>query len=535
MRVGVTLSRTNIMYWQRGIIVLHQTGRIFLTPLTFQDSKPGICVRIHSLDGLFKPMGFMVDHVENLMKEWYPGLLGFDDFSGRNLIQRLIPCPDCTAAELKKDNLWSSSLTGCQENIHNFSVGQLSLAVTMGGSEEVECPRHPGVRLPLKRLIPDLLLIDLPIRTLDKTLFDFDPKKSRPLGSGGFGEVFRAKFRGQNVAVKMLIKSTFLRRSDDSGVQSGGSQKSSVGSTNESDRSMLLSTSSKHSASNADITAEVVINGFANLRSEVATMAKLRHPCIIHLVGISIQHLCFAMELAPLGDLSSFLKKELDNQREELNQKVYHTILDRALTYKIALQVAQGVLYLHSKTVIYSDLKTDNVLLYSLAPDAAVNIKLTDYGIARHLDLQGARGMAGPMGFCAPEILRGNTYTEKVDWFSFSMLLYHLISGTWPYDNLKTAIEVRSAVDTGIKPDFEYRDYTIVPMFPALERLMQRCWNDKPLERPSGNDIANVFRNASFVCLYNVIPLHTTGMITCLQTGTGQLHEVRAAISQFEV
>ena len=123
----------------------------------------------------------------------------------------------------------------------------------------------------------------------------------------------------------------------------------------------------------------------------------------------------------------------------------------------------------------------------------------------------------------------------QVDWFSFSMLLYHLITGTWPYENLKSAIEVRGAVDTGIKPAFVYRDYTMVPMFPALERLMQRCWNDKPLERPSGHDIATVLRNASFVCLYNVIPLHTAGKITCLQTGNGQLNEVRMAISQFEI
>ncbi|XP_071795301.1 leucine-rich repeat serine/threonine-protein kinase 1-like [Asterias amurensis] len=525
IRVGVTLSRTNIMYWQQGIFVLHETGRIFLTPLTFKDSKPGICVRIHCLEGVFKPMGFMVDHIENLIKEWYPGLLDVDEFSGKNLIQRLIPCPDCTAAEIKRDKWQRSPLTGCEENIHYFSVGQLSLGATVGGSEEVECPRNPGVSLPLTRLIPDLLLLDLPIRALDKTLFDFDPKKSRRLGSGGFGEVFRAKFRGQNVAVKMLIGSTFLRQSTDSGLQSGGSQKSSVGSSCESDRGTPFSISSQRSGSNADFTAELVINGFANLRSEVATMAKLRHPCIIHLIGISIQHLCFAMELAPLGDLASFLKKELDNRREELNQKVYHTILDRTLTYKIALQVAHGVLYLHRKKIIYSDLKTDNVLLYSLSADASVNIKLTDYGIARHLDLQGARGMAGPMGFCAPEILCGKTFTEKVDWFSFSMLLYHLITGTWPYENLKSAIEVRSAVDTGIKPAFAYRDYTMVPMFPALERLMQRCWNDKPLERPSGNDIATVLRNASFVCLYNVIPLHTAGKITCLQTGNGQLHE----------
>ena len=105
------------------------------------------------------------------------------------------------------------------------------------------------------------------------------------------------------------------------------------------------------------------------------------------------------------------------------------------------------------------------------------------------------------------------------------MLLYHLISGVWPYDSLKSAIEVRNAVDTGIKPAFQYRDYSIVTLFPNLERLMQKCWNDNPLERPSGSNIAAVMKNASFVCLKNVIAFDTK-KITCLQPGTGELHGV---------
>ena len=310
---------------------------------------------------------------------------------------------------------------GSRDDCHHFSVSELSLAATMGGSEGAECPRHPEESLALTSLVPDLLLMDLPVRVLDKTLFDFDPKKSHSLGRGGFGEVFRARFRGKNVAVKMLIPSTFFCQSGDSGLQSGGDEenKNSSSGSDVSNTGLQLSTLSLFNTS--DVKAELVIEGFSNLRSEVATMSKLRHPCIIHMVGISIQHLCFAMELAPLGDLATFLRKELECQRESfMNQKVYHTILDRILTYKIALQVAHGVLYLHSKKIIYSDLKTDNVLLYSLANDAPINIKLTDYGISRNMDLQGARGMAGPMGFCAPEILRGRTFTEKVLQCSFA-------------------------------------------------------------------------------------------------------------------
>ena len=101
MRGGLTLSRTNIMYWQQGIFVLHQTGRIMLKPLTFQDSKPGICVQIQCQDGIFKSMGFMVDHIENLIKEWYPGVYCM----GYILAQKLTPFLLYTVTESNKPKI----------------------------------------------------------------------------------------------------------------------------------------------------------------------------------------------------------------------------------------------------------------------------------------------------------------------------------------------------------------------------------------------------------------------------------------------
>ncbi|XP_022111025.1 leucine-rich repeat serine/threonine-protein kinase 1-like isoform X2 [Acanthaster planci] len=530
MRVGLKLAQTNIMYWQEGVSVQHHSGRVMLKPITFQDTKPGIYVMISCQDGEFKAMGFMVDQIEHLMKEWYPGLLGVDEFSGKPLVERLIPCPVCRSKTLETHYSYNQTpATDSQGDCHHFSVSNLALTATMKGTEEVECPRHSEEVLALPKLIPDLFLMDLPIRILDKKMFDFDPKVSRSLGSGGFGEVFKAQFRHKDVAVKMLITSTFFTHRTDSGMHSSTGDEDSKKSSNGSD----LSDSSKKSLSprlydekNIDVNAIFVMEGFSNLRSEVATMSKLQHPCIIRLIGISIQHLCFAMELAPLGDLASHLKREIENQRESfaVNGKVYRTILDRVLTFKIALQIAHGVSYLHSKRIIYSDLKTDNVLLYSIALDAPVNIKLTDYGIARPMDLEGARGQAGPMGFCAPEILRGRTFTEKVDWFSYSMLLYHLMSGAWPYDNLKSAIEVRNAINTGIKPSFHFRDYTIITLFPNLERLMLKCWTDNPLQRPSGHEIAMAMENASFTCLKNVIQFDVDE-ITCVHPGSGEMFE----------
>ena len=84
-----------------------------------------------------------------------------------------------------------------------------------------------------------------------------------------------------------------------------------------------------------------ILSTFPKLRSELAIMSQISHPFILKLIGVSIHQLCFAMELAPLGDLASYLYEQHVITRLELvTRKAYHeTILPRMLTYKICLQV----------------------------------------------------------------------------------------------------------------------------------------------------------------------------------------------------
>ncbi|XP_038074854.1 leucine-rich repeat serine/threonine-protein kinase 1-like [Patiria miniata] len=506
MQAGLMLTHTNITYWQTGVIVQHASGEILLKPATFED-RPGILVQIQCQVGEFTAMGFIVDQIEHLIHDWYPGLI-YSGITGKPLVERFVPCPVCS--------------------ITKFSVSKLALNATLKFTDEVKCPNHPEEGVAIPNLLPDLFLMDLPVRILDKKEFEFDPRVSKSLGRGGFGEVFKGKYRQEDVAVKVLAKTEILIGRPESGVHSSfGEEDSKTSSSSSSQRDSGHQSISPMPYDESIAPEEMlVMEGFSNLRSEVATMCKLRHPCIIQLIGISIQNFCFAMELAPLGDLANLLYQESESRRKSFvrNEKVYGTILDRVLTFKIAMQVARGVSYLHNKRIIYSDLKTDNVLLYSLDVDANVNIKLTDYGIARTMDLQGAKGRAGPLGFCAPEILRGRMFTEQADWYSYGMLLYHVMSGKWPYDHLKTKMDIHSAVNAGTKPTFQFRDYAIVTMFPCLERLMKTCWNDNPLQRLSRDDIIKAMKNGSFTCLEKVISLNSDE-ISCAHLGSDENNE----------
>lgn len=84
------------------------------------------------------------------------------------------------------------------------------------------------------------------------------------------------------------------------------------------------------------------------------------------------------------------------------------------LTFKAAYQIAVGLAYLHRKNIIFCDLKSDNILVWSLEVEDSVNIKLSDYGISRQSFHEGALGVEGTPGYQAPEIRPGIVYDEKV-------------------------------------------------------------------------------------------------------------------------
>lgn len=89
--------------------------------------------------------------------------------------------------------------------------------------------------------------------------------------------------------------------------------------------------------------------------------------------------------------------------------------LGHMLTHKIAYQIVTGLAYLHKKNIIFCDLKSDNILVWSLDVKEHINIKLSDYGISRQSFHEGALGVEGTPGYQAPEIRPRIVYDEKVN------------------------------------------------------------------------------------------------------------------------
>ncbi len=125
--------------------------------------------------------------------------------------------------------------------------------------------------------------------------------------------------------------------------------------------------------------------------------------------------------------------------------------LESALS--IAVQVADALAAAHARGIIHRDIKAGNVMV---TPNGQV--KILDFGLAKLMDEEVARTSGihhteltevgipyGTATYAAPEQARGERVDARADIFSTGVLLYEMLTGTWPFRG-QTAIDVRHAV-----------------------------------------------------------------------------------------
>eukprot|EP01133_Synstelium_polycarpum_P003633 gene3633-4162_t len=275
----------------------------------------------------------------------------------------------------------------------------------------------------------------LPSKQLDDELFTIDYSdlvidRKNEIGRGSFGQVIKADYFGCEVAIKQLSP-------------------------------LVVSDPDYHKF----------------MQREIRILSGMRHPNIVQYIGACLhegKHM-IVTEFVNGGDLHQFLK---------VNQNVtWHTKI------RLASDIASAFSYLHSKQIIFRDLKPKNILIVEQG-GAGPRGKLCDFGFARILDQnhrmlgdkqQGYLTICGSETTMAPEVFVASNYDEYCDVFSFGIVLYELMCGSRVVKN-----ELKRTAENAFDLDLD-RAESFVPASCPREfmELARWCCQYDPKKRPN--------------------------------------------------
>lgn len=202
---------------------------------------------------------------------------------------------------------------------------------------------------------------------------------------------------------------------------------------------------------------------------EVNVLSRVHHKNIVKFVGACRKPpvSCIVTEYLPLGSVKSYL----------IDQGNFS--LPLALVTSMALDIAQGMEYLHAKGVIHRDLKSENLVL---ADDLCV--KITDFGVACfESEISSLTHDVGTYRWMAPEMISGKGLSKKVDVYSFGIVLWELLTGQTPFQDLSPVQAAFAVVNKHARPSLPLHCPNV------LAHLIHQCWSTDPDKRPNFSEI----------------------------------------------
>lgn len=267
-----------------------------------------------------------------------------------------------------------------------------------------------------------------------------------PLGAGGFGAVYKATYHGVPVALKQVKRSAKNRL-----------------------------------ASQRSFWAEL-------------NVARLRHANIVQVLAAST---CTPAGLDSLGTVIMEFGGHFT-----LHQRIYGAVpcpelqegLDSAWAeplslgtcLKYALDVANGLFFLHSQSIVHLDLKPANILISE--QDVC---KIGDFGCSEKLKgLLGVQKagwhLGGTYTHRAPELLKGEAITPKADIYSFAITLWQMATQEAPFSGDREYV-LYAVVACHLRPPLSAAVFTDSTPGRELESIIRRCWAANAGQRPSAD------------------------------------------------
>jgi pimeloyl-ACP methyl ester carboxylesterase len=271
-----------------------------------------------------------------------------------------------------------------------------------------------------------------------------------PVGSGGMGEVYRARDTrlGRDVAVKVLTS--------------------------------LMSENSE---------------ARARFEREARVVSALNHP-----------HICVVHDLGREAGIDYLVMELIDG--ESLAQRIARGPLPIADVLRIGAEIADALDRAHRAGVVHRDLKPGNVML------SKSGAKLMDFGLARESRLRGVMrgsGFEGAMSesptiaapltaegtfvgtslYMAPEQLEGHDADARGDLWALGCVLYEMATGRRAYDGSTSASLISAIMKDEPRPIAELAPLTP----PSLDRVIRACLVKDPEQRwQNAHDVALALR-----------------------------------------
>lgn len=257
-----------------------------------------------------------------------------------------------------------------------------------------------------------------------------DLQVGRLLGSGGFGSVYEARYRGERLVVKKLHRGTKNERAAQESFEAEGS------------------------------------------------ILHFNHPNIVRSLAVLTlwgNVRCIIMEFAGERNLQSVINDPFQE-------------LGRNRRVQFALDIATALQFSHLQGLAHLDLKPGNVLV-----TAEDHCKLADFGCCRAVEENDKpasptkSNLTGTYAYRAPELLKGESPSTKADIYSYGICLWQMLTRERPYGNENQHVVIFGVVAYQLRPELR-EDLAGDEHY---VNLIKQCWQAEAKFRPAASEIVN--------------------------------------------
>lgn len=231
------------------------------------------------------------------------------------------------------------------------------------------------------------------------------------------------------------------------------------------------------------VACKMIKEGLAGVREfieEGTMMARFNHPRIMQLIGIAFTDQRFPIIVTDYmsnGDLVTYL-------RDRQNSPTLRCLL------QFAIQIAEGMEYLHSQNFIHRDLAARNCML-----DPTLQVKIADFGLCRECNEENmyepsVKNRDLPLRWMALEALQTEMYTFQGDVWAYGVVLWELMTrGMIPY-GARTGLPLLAYLNEGGR--LEMPPYCPLQLY---NTIMMPCWDADMEERPTFSQLVILVRS----------------------------------------